>query len=223
MKLSKIILIGVLVAGIFTIFGGCSTKEKSSAEMTGAYSSPVPTNGAKTLENLQTAFNGESNANAKYMEYAKKADAEGYTKVASLFRAAARAEEIHAVNHSAVIKQMGGMPKSEIKLPEIKTTKENLEEAVKGESYERDTMYPEFLLEARKTGNKEALKTFNFAKIAEGEHAKLYGEALANLEDWKGGKTTFYVCSNCGYTTTNGNLEKCPVDFVPKEKFEAIS
>lgn len=219
MKLSKIILIGVLSAGIFTIFGGCSTKEETS----GAYSSPVPTNGAKTLENLQTAFNGESNANAKYLEYAKKADSEGYTKVASLFRAAARAEEIHAVNHSAVIKQMGGTPQSEIKLPEIKTTKENLEEAVKGESYERDTMYPEFLTEARKTGNKEALKTFNFAKIAEGEHAKLYGEALANLEDWKGGKMTFYVCSNCGYTTTNGSLEKCPVDFVPKEKFEAIS
>lgn len=178
---------------------------------------------AKTLANLQTAFDGESNAHAKYLEYAKKADTERYTKVASLFRAAARAEDIHANNHAAVIKQMGGSPKAEVKLPEIKTTKENLEAAVKGETYERDVMYADFLAEARNSGNKAAIKTFNFAKTAEAEHAKLYTEALGNLESWKGGTATFYVCSTCGYTTSNADLEKCPIDFTPKEKFEAIS
>jgi rubrerythrin len=118
---------------------------------------------------------------------------------------------------------MGGTPKAETKLPEIKSTEENLKAAIVGESYERDTMYTEFMLEARRTGNKDALRTFNFAKVAEGEHAKLYTEALNNLDKWKGDKMTFYVCPTCGYTTTDANLEKCPVDFTPKEKFEAIS
>jgi rubrerythrin len=222
MKFNKLLPITVLMLTITAIFAGCSSKENVTAT-TSDYSSSVPSNGVKTLENLQTAFNGETNANAKYLEYAKKADAEGFTKVASLYRAAARAEEIHAGNHAAVIKKMGGTPKSEVKLPAIKTTRENLEDSVKGETYERDTMYPEFLLEARNTGNKDALRTFNLAKTAEAEHAKLYAEALGNLENWKGGATTFYVCPTCGYTTTDANLEKCPVDFVPKEKFEAIS
>ncbi|HQU86687.1 MAG TPA: ferritin family protein [Pyrinomonadaceae bacterium] len=224
MKLSKVLIFAGLSLLVTYGLVGCSTKEKTSVnEQNSAYSSPVPGNNTKTLENLQTAFNGETNANAKYLEFAKKADSEGFTKVASLFRAAARAEEIHAGNHAAVIKKLGGNPKSEVKLPEIKTTKENLEDSVKGETYERDTMYAEFLMEARNSGNKEAMKTFNFAKTAEGEHAKLYAEALANLESWKGGKTTFYVCPVCGFTTTNGNLEKCPVDFTAKEKFESIS
>lgn len=201
---------------------GCSTNPPTAerSPSNGGVSSPAD---AKTLANLQTAFDGESNAHAKYLEYAKKADIEGYTKVASLFRAAARAEDIHANNHAAVIKQMGGTPKADVKLPEIKTTKENLEAAVKGETYERDVMYTEFMAEARNTGNKAAIKTFNFAKTAEAEHAKLYSEALGNLDSWKGGTTTFYVCSTCGYTTSNADLEKCPVDFTPKEKFEAIS
>lgn len=204
----------------------CSIYEsdsQSSIPTTGAYSSPVPSDGRKTLENLQTAFNGESNAHAKYLEYARRADAEGYTKVASLFRAAARAEEIHAANHAEVIKKMGAAPQADIKLPETKTTRENLEDAVKGETYERDVMYADFLAEARKVGNKDALRTFNFAKTAEGEHAKLYRDTLADLENWKSGAATFYVCPSCGFTTPDLNFEKCPVDFTGKEKIEAIS
>ena len=83
----------------------------------------------KTLENLQTAFNGESNANAKYLAFAKKADDEGYTKVGSLFSAAARAEEIHMNNHAEVIKKMGGSPAADIKAADVKTTAENLKKA----------------------------------------------------------------------------------------------
>lgn len=215
----------VLILASVVFLTNCSTAyvDTQDAMAGGAYSSPVPSNGAKTLENLQTAFNGESNAHAKYLEYAKKADAEGYTKVASLFRAAARAEQIHAANHADVIKKMGGAPQADVKLPEIKTTKENLADAVKGETYERDVMYAGFLKEARTVGNRDALRTFNFAKSAEGEHAKLYADALANLENWKGGTTTFYVCPSCGFTTPNLNFEKCPVDFTSKEKFEAVS
>lgn len=200
----------------------CSSAEKI-ASTGGSATTAATSKGATTLENLQTAFDGESNANAKYLAFAKKADDEGYTKVASLFRAAARAEEIHMGNHAQVIKKMGGAPKADVKPAEIKTTAENLKGAIEGETYERDKMYTDFIAEARSNGNTDALKTFNFAKVAEGEHAKLYAEALANLADWKGGKTTFFVCSTCGYTTTDANLQKCPVDFTPKEKFESIS
>ena len=105
---------------------------------------------SKTLENLIAAFNGESNANAKYIEYAKKADEEGYQGVASLFRAAAAAEEIHFKNHAEVIKKLGGTPKADIQLPKILSTKENLVDAIKGENYEHDVMYPDFLKSPRK-------------------------------------------------------------------------
>lgn len=202
---------------------GCTTLEKAATTNADQAKAATTTAGAKTLDNLQTAFNGESNANAKYLAFAKKADDEGYGKAASLFRAAARAEAIHKANHANVIKKMGGVPTADIKAAEVKTTAENLKAAIEGETYERDTMYPDFIAEARATGNTDALRTFNLAKSAEGEHAKLYTEALANLADWKGGPTTFFVCPTCGYTTRDTNLNKCPVDFTPKEKFESIS
>src|ERR1019366_4174424 len=99
----------------------------------------------KTLDNLQAGFNGESNAHARYLAFAEKADQEGYGEVASLFRAAAKAEKVHSANHAVVIKEMGGTAQAKIETPVVKSTKENLEAAIKGESYERDTMYPEFL------------------------------------------------------------------------------
>ncbi len=219
---TKILTIAIFSVTTTLFLTNCASAPQQTQTNTGAYASPVPDNG-KTLANLQEAYNGETNANAKYLEYAKKADSEGYGKVASLFRAAAFAEGVHIKNHAEVIKKMGGTPKAEVKLPEIKRTEENLKAAVEGETYERDTMYVDFMLEARRTGNKDALRTFNFAKIAEGEHAKLYKEALNNLDKWKGEKMTFYVCQTCGFTTTDGNLQKCPIDFTPKEKFEVIN
>lgn len=215
------------IATIFAAFTlsivavGCSSGSKTAAGDSPA--TTVAATGTKTLENLQTAFDGESNANAKYLAFAKKADEEGYKKVASLFRAAARAEEIHKNNHAEVIEKMGGVPKANVKPAEVKTTAENLKGSIEGETYERDKMYTDFLAEARAAGNKDALRTFNFAKTSEGEHSKLYAEALANLDAWKSEKTTFFVCSTCGYTTTDATLQKCPVDFTPKDKFESIS
>ncbi len=178
----------------------------------------------KTLADLMTAYNGESNAHAKYLAYAKKADEEGYGKVASLFRAAADAEGIHLKNHAEVIKGMGGTPKADIKLPEIKSTKENLEDALKGETYERITMYPEFIEQAKKDNNNAAVRTFTYAKFAEAEHAKLYKEALDNLESWKGENTDFYVCPTCGYTVDGKpSFEFCPVCATPAKDYKRIS
>lgn len=108
--------------------------------------SPQP---AGTLDNLQAAFNGESNARARYLAFAAKAGEEGYGPVASLFRAAARAEQIHAANHAEVIRALGAEPVAVIDVPEVKSTALNLEAAIAGETYERDVMYPAFLEQAR--------------------------------------------------------------------------
>ena len=177
---------------------------------------------SKTLDNLQAAFNGESNANAKYLEFAKKADAEGFAGVAALFRAAAKAEEFHARNHADVIKKLGAEPKKEIKLPAIKTTAENVKAAFEGETYEKDTMYPGFIAEAKAAGEKDAVKSFNFAIAAEGQHAKYYADAMANAQAWKAAKK-FMVCPICGNTVTTLDFPKCPVCFTPGEKFVAVA
>jgi rubrerythrin len=179
---------------------------------------------SKTLDNLQTGFNGESNAHARYLAFAEKADQEGYGQVASLFRVAAKAEDVHAANHAAVIKKMGGTPQAKIDAPVVKSTKENLEAAIKGESYERDTMYPEFLKQARAEGYRDAVQTFNYAKTAEGEHAKLNTEALNNLPRLKGSKAKdYFVCTVCGYTTSKLGFSKCPSCFTHKDKYEKVS
>lgn len=177
-----------------------------------------------TLENLQAAFNGESNAQARYLAFATKADQETYGEVASLFRAAAKAEGLHAANHAVVIKKLGGTPEAKIETPVVGSTKENLEAAIKGETYERDTMYPEFLKQARADGNKDALQTFNYAKTAEAEHAKLYTNALNDLPKLKGSKAKdYFVCSICGYTTAKIDFSKCPSCFNSKDKYEKVS
>ncbi len=176
----------------------------------------------KTLDNLMAAFNGESNAHAKYVEFAKKADQEGFAGAAALFRAAAQAEEIHAGNHAAVIKKLGGTPKADIKLPAIGATADNLKAAIEGETYEKDTMYPAFIKEAQAAGNKDAIRTFRHAVSAEAEHAKLYTQASTQLAGWKTGKT-FYVCPTCGKTITVIDFAKCPVCFTEKDKFKTVA
>lgn len=182
-----------------------------------------PTTAKSTLENLQAAYNGESNAHATYLAYSAKAKAEGYQKVASLFAAAARAEEIHATNHAKVIRTMGGEPKAEVKKPQVASSRENLQSALKGETYERDTMYPDFLAKARKDANGDAIQTLNLARNAEIEHAKLYKQALDEFEGWKGSSAGFYVCPVCGWTSTTLPAERCPSSFTPKSRFLTVS
>ncbi len=177
-----------------------------------------------TKENLLAAFQGESNAHARYVAFATKADQEGYGRVASLFRAAARAEEIHAKNHADVLKKIGVEAKAELKAADVKSTRENLKAALEGETYERDTMYPQFLVKARQDGNRAAIETFNMAKMAEAEHAKLYTAALAGLDGAKGSASeSLYVCTVCGYTTTKLDFEKCPACFNPKDRYVKVS
>ena len=181
---------------------------------------------SKTRDNLQTAYRGENNAHARYLAFAEKADQEQYGEIASLFRAAARAESIHAANHAAVIKQLGGTPEVKIETPGVKSTRENLETAIKGESFERDTMYPEFLKQARaeKKNKREAVRTLNLAQMAEAEHARLYTDALNNLEKLKNSKAKkYFVCTVCGFTSAKPEFSKCPSCFSHKDKFESVS
>ena len=179
---------------------------------------------SKTLENLQAAYNGDSNAHSRYLAFAQKADQEQYGEIASLFRAAAKAESIHAANHAAVIKKLGGTPEAKIDTPAVKSTRENLQAAIQGETYERDTMYPEFLKNARSEGKREAVRTFNLALMAEAEHATLYSEALNNLANLKNTKAKdYYVCTICGFTSAKLDYSKCPSCFSHKDKFEKVS
>ena len=179
---------------------------------------------AKTLDNLQTAYKGESNAHVRYLAFAERADKEGYGEVASLFRASAQAEKVHATNHAAVIKNLGGTPQEQIETPVVASTRQNLEAAIKGESYERDNMYPEFLKQARAEGNMDAVQAFNYARTAEAEHAKLYSDALNNLPKLKGSKAKdYYVCTVCGYTTAQMDFSKCPSCFTHTDKYEKVS
>lgn len=190
--------------------------------------SPVAAENEVTLKNLLAAFEGESNANAKYLEFAKKAEAEGLHGAASLFRAAARAEEIHAGNHARVIKQLGGEAKCEIHKIEVNSTLENLKVALDGERYEFEVMYPEFLAEASAHDNRIAVRTFTGAMEAEKTHARLYAEAIDLLirgerGSWIGSTREFYVCPVCGYTSeTEEEHERCPVCNCQWERFEII-
>jgi len=183
---------------------------------------------AVTVQNLLAAFEGESNAAAKYAAFAIKADEDGLKGAASLFRAASRAEQIHAANHARVIQQLGGEAKCEMHAIEIKTTLENLKVALGGEQYEIDTMYPGFLEEATQRQNKAAMRTMNYALEAEKTHARLYGEAIAllaggKLDSWISAPRDFYVCPVCGYTSENEEEhERCPVCNAPWERFEIV-
>ena len=162
----------------------------------------------KTLDDLKSAFAGESQANRRYLAYARKAEEDGYPQVARLFRAAAQAETVHALNH---FRAMG----------EIKSTAENLQAAIGGENYEVESMYPAFIADAEQEGEKQALRSFKWAWEVEKVHEELYRKALETLEQ-SGDTFDYYVCPFCGYTHERGAPEKCPVCGAPGSKFERI-
>jgi len=164
-----------------------------------------------TRENLADAFAGESQANRKYLAFAKKSEADGFPQVAKLFRAAAHAETVHAHAH---LRAMGG----------IKTTAENLQESIEGEGFEFQKMYPPFLAEAKQEGDRAAEISFRNALAVEEIHHDLYQKAFAAVQ---GGadlsERAVYVCEICGNTVYDAAPEKCEVCLVPKERFTLIA
>jgi len=177
---------------------------------------------AATLDNLQVAYNGESNANARYLAFARKANEEGYDAAASLFRAAAMAEQVHYERHAGEIKKLGGTPKADIMAPVVNSTRENLESALEGETYEHDVMYPEFIKQAKKENNKDVIEAFEDARAAEGVHAKLYAKMLKNLEFSKSLAKDFYVCPVCGNIVDSITTMMCPICSADTRKFKKV-
>lgn len=150
----------------------------------------------KTDENLEAAFAGESKAHMSYLGYSRAAEKEGHKQVARLFRAIAEAEKIHALNHFAVMKKAG--PSSN-----------NIESAIKGETYEFTEMYPEFIKQAEKENNSRARNSFSDASAVEKIHSVLYKEALENLG--KNEETVYHVCPVCGNTVAGDAPDKCEI------------
>ncbi|HEX9021335.1 MAG TPA: rubrerythrin family protein [Nitrospirota bacterium] len=159
----------------------------------------------KTEQNLQDAFAGESQANRRYLAFAKQAEAEGFRQAAKLFRAAAAAETIHAHNH---LKELGA----------VKSTRENLMAAINGESYEFQNMYPRMITDAKAEAQDKALRSFHLANEVEKVHAALYQNALDSLG--KGAAPDYYVCQVCGYTAEGGAPDECPVCRARRQAFK---
>ncbi len=162
-----------------------------------------------TLENLAVAFAGESQANRKYLAFARQAEKEGLPQIARLFRAAAEAETLHALGHLA---NMGG----------VGSTLQNLEEAVKGETYEFTSMYPPMVEQAKAEGHK-ARHMLGWALAAEKVHAGLFGQALEAMRSGKDlSKMEVYLCPVCGDIEFGELPEKCPICGAPKSRYEKV-
>jgi rubrerythrin len=160
-----------------------------------------------SVKNMKEAFAGESQANRRYLAFAKKAEDDGFPNVARLFRAVAESETIHAMNHLKAMKS-------------IKSTAENLESSLKGETDEFTAMYPMFIDQAKRDANNDALRTFFWANEAEKTHGEFYERALESVKKGKDlGIKDLYICSVCGYTIEGEPPAKCPNCGEGKEKF----
>ncbi|MCK9378570.1 MAG: rubrerythrin family protein [Candidatus Moranbacteria bacterium] len=164
----------------------------------------------KTQENLRAAFAGESQANRKYLAFAKVAEKEGKMNLAKLFRAVAEGETVHALNHWNV-------------LGEAKDSAQNLKAAIEGETYEIEKMYPEFISEAKEEKSVPAEMSFDKANEVEKRHQSLYSEALEKVEAGSDiEEKKYFVCGVCGYLAEGEAPDNCPICGAPKEKFSEI-
>ena len=165
----------------------------------------------RTIENLKGAFSGESQANRRYIAFARKAEEEGLPQVARLFRAAAEAETVHALNHLRIMK-------------EIKSTAENLDTAIKGETFEFTEMYPAYLSIAREEGERQAAWSFDVANKVEEIHASLFSKAVEALQSNTDlDEVGYHVCGVCGNTIEGMAPEECPICGASKTKFFKVA
>ena len=161
----------------------------------------------QTEKNLFLAYVGEAKAHLRLLGYAQKADQEGYTQMAKLFRAISEAEKIHALRHLRQLKQ-------------IKSTEENLQASFESEQSVSENVYPEFIRIAEQEDNKTAVVGFSQARDAEEFHAKLYRNAIDHMIDEK--TTSYYVCDVCGFVADGRIPDECPVCGAKKEHFMQV-
>ncbi len=165
---------------------------------------------ATTKENLQEAFAGESKANRMYLAFAQRAEEDGFPQVAKLFRAVAEAETIHALMHLDVLKG-------------VRSTADNLRQAIEGESYEHTSMYPGFIERAKKDGDINALRSFTLANNVEKVHERLYLSAAHSVgADKDIPAKRLYICPVCGNVEEEEAPERCPVCGAPGSSFKEV-
>lgn len=179
------------------------------------------------IKNLETAFQEEIRSSINYVAYAVKADEEGYHGIASLFRATARAEQIHASNHARVLRYMGGSTMFDVPEPRVEHTLENLKSALVDQKFEVDYLYPTFLITAVPLFDSTAIRTFHWAHEADKAHVRLFGDVSARVNangssEWAHERHSFYVCALCGYAALETNGENCPACNFLSEKFETV-
>lgn len=160
-----------------------------------------------TRDNLKAAFVGESQAHMRYLIFADKAEKEGFPNVARLFRAVAFAERVHATNHLKALEEIG-------------KTDQNLHEAIQGETFEVEEMYPAYKATAEAQEEKRALRSMDWALEAEKAHAQLYvnaREAVTSSGDVA--LDEMFVCEVCGWTVEGEAPDTCPICGAKHEKF----
>jgi rubrerythrin len=190
-----------------------------------AFAGCQPPKPAKTIENLKAGIKGETTASAKYAAFAQKAREEGLDTIAKLFDAASKAESIHAANHAKVLEDLGEKMDPFTPVFEVKTTAENLQAAIDGESYEVSTMYQQFLADAAAEKVEKATKSFTWASDTEKKHLQFYTNALqalkANAENTL--PFEYAVCPVCGNTYDKAAMdENCAFCQTSKDKFIII-
>ena len=234
--MKKSIVLFVLGVSFFgALLQSCNNKvgDKSDAAMSNEMKAETVSgiNGEKqdpqelTIQNMHDAYKGETTAHFKYAAYSKKAAEEGHPEIALLFKAASGAELIHAGNHKVVLMRMGE------EIPDItpeftvKSTKENLEESIAGESYEFNTMYPEFIKNANAAGNYMAQISLTYAYKVEEKHRDFYIEALAAIKvgtDHTLAKR-YFLCPTCGNTYAAVAPSRCEISMTDSKLFIKVT
>lgn len=176
--------------------------------------------GIQTIKNMQSAYQGEKNATAKYLAFSKKAEAEGYHNIALLYNAVSAAENIHATNHQLVIEDAGAKVSFIKPKYTVKTTKENLTNDIKGEAFEATTRYPDFLKTAEMADNQIALLSLSYAMKTEQKHKFFFEQVLGDINSntLKSLPSKYFVCPACGNTYTKAP-KHCDFSFTDRDKF----
>ncbi len=174
----------------------------------------------KTIVDLKAAIDGESTASAKYAAFAEQAAKDSLYTIEALFKATSEAEAIHIKNHQAALAELGVTDYTgNVEAFEVKTTAENLQAAIDGETYEFETMYPGFIQDATDEKSQSAIISFNYAQDAEKKHAQIYADALATIATPEALATTYFLCPKCGNVYVTTAAEACELCQTPEDQF----
>ena len=202
-----------------------ATTTPETTAMETKVATPTPTAIATNLANMQAAYKGEMTATAKYAAYSQKAVAEKLPQIALLYKAISAAETIHAGNHKAVLAEAGQSVPVIKPAYEVKTTRESLQDDIKGEAYEAATMYPDFLKAAAAAGNDQATISLTYAQKTEKRHEGMYQRALAALDGHTLATlpTAYFICPTCGNTYENKAPDRCGISLTKGALFAKIN